>query len=189
MCLFGGCTPHKQPNDQIINNTFQRHFRRGVLKRNLNLRKAMLASNNEEALKPLSNDELVNIAATAFDVVLDSPDKIIKRSYEIAGFCDDKTKWGSFLRESVENPPSLNDIPKCDQRPYDPTGQQPVRNRSTPVDVVDKYPITCSVCGQYFTYKYSKHVKAHIASCPYKEMLHEWKPTPWRKTLFFRRNF
>jgi len=188
MCLAGGTSKYKQANDKKINQTFQRHFRQGVLMRNMKERKKIVASGKERSLTCLTNEELVNIAANAYAKIRENP-QITIRSFERSGYCDDPSKWDTFLRESVQNPPKFEDLPDAYKRPYDPTGQNPVRNRSTPLDVVDKYPITCKVCGRYFTYKYSKHVKAHIADCPYKFFLKKWKPTPWGKALFHHRNF
>ena len=112
-------------------------------------------------------------------------------NFEKCGFAE-SDKWSTFIRDAVENPPSIDDLPEEYQSAYDHTGLKPVPKRKSKKGKIYAYPFVCSYCNTEYTSKYSDSAKLHMAAefgCPVKSLMKSWKPTSYRKALFFDQNF
>ena len=188
LTFFGGTSGIIQPNDQLINKRFQSTFRGLVRQYILDTRKADFANGVDRAIPNLTIHQLVDFCSQAFRSVTTDD---VKRSYEITGFTDDRSKWSSKLRSIIENPPLLSELPAEWQIAYDPTGLSVVRrgeNRANPKNLGKEW--TCTVCGRQYSSK--SNAKGHRdapGGCPSIGLMKSFKPKNRRYAYFFDENF
>ena len=189
LILAGGTSERQQPNDKEINLIFQTQMRKRVREHVLNTRKADHVAGIDHEVPNLTVRQLIDFSADSLRCV--STEKCIN-SFEKCGFAAESDKWSTFIRDAVENPPSIDDLPEEYQSAYDHTGLESVPKRKSKKGKIYAYPFVCSYCNTEYTSKYSDSAKLHMAAefgCPVKSLMKSWKPTPYRKALFFDQNF
>ena len=83
--------------------------------------------------------------------------------FEKCGFAE-FDKWSTFIRDAVENPPSIYDLPEEYQSAYDHIGLKPMPKRKSKKGKIYASPFLCSYCNTEYTSKYSDSAKIHMAA-------------------------